>query len=474
MANLRLSSNYSCGIADPVATESGKVQGRAIMLENTKREAAPPAVADSIRAPYGIEELAAQLVEQKVRPCLLQTVNGVSAGGVALRVPIQAALQSPMGAEHLMRRVIMLVHENVPLTLKLCELGAEDGAIRALEDFCGILRSALLAEGLASDGIGISMQSHLVPLQAYLLICTAILGRGPRYVILDSLQMRRHDNNRVQAEAETNWSFLWGRRHATPTIIPAYAASVTTRCPLLGDEAATAVLPEAGLQAPVESAWLPMSLNLVDFSDGHGRLHWNKLQFALETAVDAGDRILDRLHWPLPQQRSDAWQNRRLAVCVGGLGDLVVERGADPADLRCLQWIDETIARIHALLWDRSKSLALKTEPLPALLSNWPAVPWDCDIKKSDWDLRWRRAVASTAVRHRNMLVMSPYAVLPRAGASAGFVDLLPVLHHADAFSFAGPRVDGFRSCSEFANFHRRAWAVMQRRNAASLVAAGV
>jgi hypothetical protein len=444
------------------------------MLENRKREVAPPAVADSMRGPSGIEELVARLVERQVRPCLLQTGNGVSAGGVALRIPIQAVLQSPMAAEYLMRRVIMLVHENLPLTLKLCELGAEDEAIRALEDFCGILRSALLAEGLASDGIGISMQSHLVPLQAFLLICTAILGRGPRYVILDSLQMRRHDNNLVREEAEANWSFLWGRRHATPTIIPAYAASVTTRCPLLGDEAATAVLPEAGLQAPVESAWLPMRLSLDDFSDGCGRLQWDELQSALEAAVDLGDRILDHLHWPLPQQRSDAWQNRRLAISVGGLGDLVAERGADPADLRCLQWMDETIARIHALLWDRSKSLALETEPLPALLSNCPAVSWDCDIKKSDWNQRWHRAVASTAVRHRNLLVMSPYAVLPRAGASTGFVDLLPVLHHADAFSFAGPRVDGFRSCSEFANFHRRAWAVMQRRNAASLVAAGV
>jgi hypothetical protein len=73
------------------------------------------------------------------------------------------------------------------------------------------------------------------------------------------------------------------------------------------------------------------------------------------------------------------------------------------------------------------------------------------------------------------MLVMSPYAVLPeRSPAGSNFVDLLPVLHHADAFSFANPRVADFRSCAEFANFHRRAWAVMQRRNAASLVAAGV
>lgn len=443
------------------------------MHEHTKLES-PPSAADTIRASSGMEEPLALLVARRVRSSLRRTANGASAGGVALRIPVQAALQSPMAAEHLMRRVIMLVHDRVPLTLKLCELGAEGEALRSLEDFCSVLRDALLAEGLASDGIGISMQSHLVPLKGYLLICAAVLGRGPRYVILDGLQMRRHDNRHVQAEAEANWSFLWGSRHATPTVIPAYAASVTTRCPLLGDEAATAVLPEQGLQAPAESAWLPMQLDLVDFSDGRGRLQWSELTAALESAVDAGDRILDHLYWPLPQQRSDAWQNRRLAICVGGLGDLVVERGAEPTDLRCLQWLDEAVARIHAILWDRSRSLAQLVEPLPALLSSSPAAAWDCDIKRSDWDLRWRRAVASAAVRHRNLLVMSPYAVLPRGEATAGFTDLLPVLHHADAFSFAGPRVDGFRSCSEFSSFHRRAWAVMQRRNAASLVAAGV
>jgi hypothetical protein len=374
-----------------------------------------------------------------------------------------------------MRRVTSLVHENVPLTLALTELGAEDDAITALEGFCGIVRKALSAEGLATGRVGVSLPSHVVPLQAYLLICTAVLGHGPRYVILDSLQMRHHDIDLVQAEADRNWSFLWQRRNASPTLVPAYAASVTTRCPLLGDEAATSVLPELGLQAPVETAWLPMELDLPDFSDGQGRLRWASLQRALEIAVDAGDRLLDYLRWPLPQQQSDAWQNRRLAVSVGGIADLVVERGADPADLRCLQWIDKTIARVHALLWNRSRAQAQRTEPLPALLSTCPAVRWHCDIKKNDWDLRWRRAVQNSAVRHRNMLVMSPYSVLPSgAGAVGDFVDLLPVLHHADAFSFSRPRLDGFRSRDEFVNFHRRAWAVMQRRNAASLVAAGV
>ena len=448
------------------------------MLENRKEraEASPlPAMPASIGGSSAIEAAAAQLAAQHVKPRLLHGSNGITAGGVALRVSVQTALQCPPAAERLMRRVTTLLHDSIPVTLSLTELGAEDAATPALEDFCAMLGGAVRAEGLAPDRIGLSMQSHLVPLQAYLLICTALLGQGARYVVLDSLQMRHHDNELVRTEADSNWSMLWHRRVGPPAVTPAYAASVTTRCPLLGDEAATCLLPETGLQAPAQSAWLPLELDLLHFSDGHGRLQWPSLQRALEVAIVAGDTILDHLYWPLPEQRSDAWQNRRLAVSLGGVGDLVVERGANPADLRCLRWVDAIVARVHALLWNCSRMQARKTEPLPALLAACPAVRWDCDIKRSDWDLRWRRAVANSAVRHRNLLVMSPYAVLPsQSRPFADFVDLLPVLHHADAFSFSQPRTDGFRSLREFAHFHRRAWAVMQRRNAASLVAAGV
>jgi hypothetical protein len=95
--------------------------------------------------------------------------------------------------------------------------------------------------------------------------------------------------------------------------------------------------------------------------------------------------------------------------------------------------------------------------------------------RRNDWHRRWRRALANSAVRHRNLLVLSPYSVLPAADHSViDLIDLLPALHHADAFSFANPRSDGCRNADEFATFHRRAFAVMQRRNAASLIAAGV
>jgi hypothetical protein len=453
------------------------------MFENADVESTPvPAPAQRAPAESGalpeLEALAGRLRAAGVRPRLLPVRDGVSAGGAALSVPVRQILDAPAETGRTLREIAALARTGLPLTLSLRELGGDELAIDSLEEFCAALRGALVAENQEAERIGISIQSHTVPLKAYLLITTALLGRGPRYVILDSLQMRHHDNHRVQRETDDNWTFLWRRRNAEPSLLPAYAASVTTRCALLGDEAATAILPELGIQAPVGTAWLPLAVHLPDFSDGRGALCWKALKGALETAVDVGERLLDRLVWPDPALERDARANRRLAIAVGGIGDLVLERGADPADLRCLQWIDGIVARLHAVLWGRSRLLARHIEPLPSLTQSEPTAGWHCDRSRNDWQLRWRRALVDAAVRHRNLLVLSPYSVLPSGAAGlappAGYADLLPVLHHADAFHFADPPGDGFRSREEFSAFHRRAWAVMQRRNAASFVATGV
>ena len=305
-------------------------------------------------------------------------------------------------------------------------------------------------------------------------LATALLGAGPRYVLCDSLQMQHHDDARVQRATDENWSFLWRRRAARPPLLPAYAASVTTRCVLSGDEAATTVLPELGMQVPPGTAWLPLVLHLPDFSDGRGQLCQAALEHALGAAVELGEKLLDCLQWPDPVLERDAARNRRLAIAIGGIGDLVVERGADPGDLAALKWIDGVIARLQGFVWERSRSLARRLGPLPSLLQSPPAAGWSCDAKYRDWQLRWRRTVEDAGVRHRNLLALSPYSVLPaQASSAADYVDLLPVLAHADAFHFAAPPAAAFRSVSEFAAFHRRAWAVMQRRNAAGFVASG-
>ncbi len=425
------------------------------------------------RSTAAVEELAAELHRLKIKPRLLRTPQGYTAGGAALRVEVGEVLGSEPAREKLLRRLALLLRQRVPVTLTLSGFGAGDGAIGALEVLCGFLRDRLRACSLSPGALGVSIHSHVLPLPAFALITGALLGGGPRYVLLDSLQLRHHADERTRSEAERNWSFLWHRRGLP--LVPAYASAVTTRCPLLGDEAAVGILPELGLQVPPETAWLPLEIDITGFSDGRGRLQLRDLDAALRLAVDKADLLLERLHWPLPELAVDAWQNRRLAVSVGGIGDLVAERGADPGDLHTLQWIDRVVTRMHTVLWHRSRARAVEAEPLPALLRSDFGAAFASDVHRCDWQARWRRALTNAAVRHRNMLVMSPYSLFPAAArGNSGFADLLPVLHHADGFGFACPPADVFRNRREFKSFHRRAWAVMQRRNAASLVAAGV
>ena len=421
-----------------------------------------------------LDELVGRLAAHRAGVRLHAFAGGHTAGGVMLPVAVEAFRSNRSSAEHFLRHLVALARDEVPVTLMPHMTAAGDDAVNCLEDFCVDLRRALAASDLDAFSIGMSMPAQAMPLQAFLLVSTAVLGKGPRYALLDPPRMRPHDDPRIRDQVEQNWSFLWRRRNAESPLLPAYATGVTTRCPLLDDEKATGLLPALAIQAPATSAWLPIELRLGDFSDGSGRLCWETLQRALRACVDIGDRLLDHLAWPEAAQRTDACMNRRLAVSVGGIGDLVLERGADPADLRTLQWIDRTVLRMAKILWHRSRALARRHEILPALLHSDPTPSFSGMARRRDWQLRWKSAVVKSAVRHRNLFVLSPYALLPTADhAVTDFIDLLPVLRRANAFSFANPVTHGCRNADEFAAFHRRAFAVMERRNAASLVAAG-
>jgi len=162
-------------------------------------------------------------------------------------------------------------------------------------------------------------------------------------------------------------------------------------------------------------------------------------------------------------------------MSITGLGDLVDRRGLDPANLGTLRWLSAIVVRIRTSLWHRSGQLARNLGCLPALCSSDPSSGWDDSVERENWRRHWQVALEKSAVRHRNMLILSPYSVLPSNGAcSAGYTDLLPVVACADAWSFADvPQFPGW-SLNEYMVFHTRAWAVIQGCKTGSLVAAGV
>ena len=196
---------------------------------------------------------------------------------------------------------------------------------------------------------------------------------------------------------------------------------------------------------------------------------------ALTAAVQIAEQIHDHLVWSFPRQHADAHLHRRLAFSLTGLGELVLRRAWCPAELHSLNWLSGIVLRIRRELYAASAKLAQESGALPAFARADPSIGLSAGPQRDIWRSRWRSAVRESAVRHRNMLVLSPYSVLP-AGPDCRpeFTDLLPVIGHADAWSFACAAGLNDWNIDEYQRFHRRAWAVIQGHNARPVVAAGV
>ena len=397
------------------------------------------------------------------------------AGGVPMRLSVRNLLRSGPGAERTVDTVLTLLRDRIPLTLSLTDLGSGDAAIDSLQRLCQFLQAEIANNKCSGEHFGVCVHAHQLPLQAFQVFARSFPGNGPRYVLLDSMQMTPHSDRRVQSETDQNWSVLWRNRLASVPLKPAYGATVRTACPLLADEDAASILPVRGIQVPVDSAWLPMSLPLAHFANDAGEIRWEQLLPALACGVDLAEEIMNQLCWSQPGQRTDARLNRRLAMSITGLGDLVDRRGLDPANLGTLRWLSAIVIRIRTSLWQHSGQLARNFGCLPALCSSDPSSGWDNSVQRENWRRHWQVALEKSAVRHRNMLILSPYSVLPSNGAcSAGYTDLLPVVACADAWSFADVPQFSDWSLDEYKVFHRRAWAVIQGCKMGSLVAAGV
>lgn len=408
-----------------------------------------------------------------VEPGLYVTRSGPAAGGLSLRVDAEQKCLEQV--TRLLASLQRHMRDGIPLNLSITNFARGDTSEYELCRICELVRESVDASLLSTGLVGTTIQSHQIPLQAYQLICNALLGDGPRFVMFDSLQMQSHCNARVQEETDRNWRYLWSQRGGIAPVLPAYASSVRPATPLLATEVAGSVLPAGGMPVPGNTAWLPLDIDLPRFADSRGDLAWSALEHALEVAVTAGDRLLDEIEWSTPAQAADARHNRRLAINIRGIGDLAYLNGTDPGDLRCLRQANDTISRIREILCVYSNQAADLAGPLPALLQADPSERWSDQAHRHHWRQRWRTALERASVRNRNLLVLSPYSVLPAAAPGCpGFSDLLPVLQHADAIGFSSPPSFAGWTFDDYRQFHRRAYAIIRRQDDRCVVAAGV
>jgi len=404
-------------------------------------------------------------MQQRKKSPMPDVRSSADVPGVSIVVSVQQILDSKSSIKQLANTVSGHLAQKTPVTLTVSGTGDGDVAVKTLEMFCRQLRDA----GIRPDTLlGLCLRSSSTPLRAYAFITRCWLGDGPRFVIPEKSQMLHPLGKNSNAQF---WEYLWRHRGTRWAVLPAYSDDVTTQCPLLADEHASAVLPGAGIRAPADTAWLARLIHLPQFADSAGVVDLQALNKSLLACIDSGDRQIDLQRWPTRGMQHDARANRRMAIQITGIGDLVKLRKADPSDLAVLQSLSQLMKQVQTTVWNRSAELARGTKLLPAIARHEPALAVSDGQHTMHWAARWHAAVERCAVRHRNLLVMSPYAVLPGDDDCAAYSDLLPLIGCADAHSFAAPPTLRSWKFKDYCRFHLRASAVMQRRNAVSLVA---
>ena len=263
------------------------------------------------------------------------------------------------------------------------------------------------------------------------------------------------------------WEHLWAMRDlaSVRAVLP---ATVSSSCPLLPSEAAHAVLATELMPVPWESAWAPVEVDLSRYLNVNGCLRLSLLDAALRAAVDKGEQWHDIATWGSSAQRIDSVANRRLSIFVRGWGNIVAAGQGDPASLATLRKLQTLARHVVAVLTDRSRALAARKGHCPAYDVAGAQIPGH----GSEMNERWQRAIGSNAIRHRNLLTLSPWDVFPREqSADYRYVNLLPLLACANSVSFRRDVDICHWNVKEFRGFFERVNAILRCSSETRLIA---
>jgi len=271
----------------------------------------------------------------------------------------------------------------------------------------------------------------------------------------------------TSAEARFLWQRLWQLRDIAP-VVAMRPAVATSACPLLADEAATSLDTSLQCAVPFASAWVGEVVDLVKYTRGNGELRLAALEAALRSCVERGDQSHDTGEWSTAEMAVDSRMNRRLSIFVRGWGCLVRMRGADPCALSTLRDIEQLADFVVEMLRSVSHQLARDRGHCPSLDASGARVS---EIG-AEMGARWRRALDDNALRHRNLVTMSPWDLFPRDGpADLRFADLVPLIDRANTVSFLREVDITHWNPSDFRGFHERVAACLGRRSDARAIA---
>jgi hypothetical protein len=379
-------------------------------------------------------------------------IDGACISDVALAVDATLIHESTAAAAYLRQQILDLAMAGSNLSVAVRWSGNDRSSADTFRFLCDRLGAALDDAGARSCKIGLLVDAiSLAPLTAWN-IRNAHLGTGPLYVSTSQQLMQ-----------ECHWEQLWQQR-SNAMIRPVYVSFVSSQCRLLPVEAANGVIPCTDIQAPTGSAWVNVPVDISSYADIDGDLDEEALELTIRAGVEAGDETHSLARWPTAQMRHDGWLNRRLAINLTGIGTLVQRRDADPTRFHTLDEMCRLISRIRDVALTQSQRLASSKGNVPALEQGDPTRLMPGGQSRDGWSRRWQQEVTATAVRHRNLLVISPWSIFPPDDADLRFANLLPLLRYADTCSFGPPPELTAWNLKDFKNFHQQAAAVLHQR----------
>jgi hypothetical protein len=362
-------------------------------------------------------------------------------GGVATAISVPDVINCAAARTRCLEQLKDLLNRDVQVALR--PTGTVPGESAPLYEFCRLLGSGLRHAAGTGNKLEFTIDAGEVPPNAALYLARHVLGAGVLNVMIDASSFSR-------------WrDWLWRTRLDPHRRIASWPL-VQSACSLLATEAAGDVLPQSGLQVPVQSAWVLGRLSLERYATRTREVDVDALDADLDRLLTAADELHDGVSWPTPAMRQDAWLNRRVAIRLEGVGDLAAALGLDPGRHETLRRLDGVLLRCREVLVNRSRGLAAASETLPAITAASP-----CRDRGTAWESRWLEAVRRSATRHRNLLALSPHAFFPGGVADYRYTNLLPLLSRADvcASSAAAP-LQGW-NINKFTSFHVHLGAIM-------------
>jgi hypothetical protein len=259
------------------------------------------------------------------------------------------------------------------------------------------------------------------------------------------------------------WLGVTELAHRDPGVGLVLQGTTRQACLLAAAERADAVLPHSLFEARADTAWLAVRINIAQLRLSARSAGVMSIRRLLRAALRLADNLVDQLDWGSPELRHDAMLNRRLALHIDGIGELVDQCRLDPACIASSRLALRWAGLLRRLMLRESNALARERGPFPGLAIG----ELEASLSTRYGAARAEQLLRQSRLRHRHILVISPYAVFPVGNARhplPQYLHLLPVMRCADTVGMYGHGVRGALSLPVFRRLMQMSWAISHNR----------